>query len=59
MSTRLMYLLGFVLICVLLATSVYLEFVEGIMPCPLCVLQRICFALWGLFFLLGIFLHRR
>jgi disulfide bond formation protein DsbB len=58
MTQRLAYLLCFLTIAGILGTGVYLEVVEGIMPCPLCTLQRICFAACGCLFLIGVFLHR-
>jgi disulfide bond formation protein DsbB len=54
MSQRLAYSLSFLTICVILGTGVYLEYFQGIMPCPLCTLQRICFATLGILFLAGI-----
>jgi protein dithiol:quinone oxidoreductase len=59
MSTRTTYFLGFIVICTLLLTSVYLQLFAGIMPCPLCTLQRLSFALLGMLFLIGIFLHAK
>jgi disulfide bond formation protein DsbB len=56
MSIRLSYLFGFIIISLLLLTSLYFQIFEGIMPCPLCTLQRITFGLLGLVFLVGIFL---
>jgi disulfide bond formation protein DsbB len=53
MSTRLIYTLGFLFISALLLTSVYLQYFDGFIPCPLCTLQRFCFALLGGLFLLG------
>jgi protein dithiol:quinone oxidoreductase len=57
MSTRLAYFLGFIVICLLLLTSIYLQLFKGIMPCPLCTLQRLCFGLLGIVFLVGMLLH--
>lgn len=54
MSTRLTYFIGFILICLLLLTSIYLQLVDGVMPCPLCSLQRISFGILGILFLIGI-----
>lgn len=56
MSIRFTYFLALIVICFLLATSVYLQIVEGIIPCPLCTLQRFTFGLLGICFLFGIFL---
>ncbi|RDI46547.1 disulfide bond formation protein B [Aquicella lusitana] len=59
MSSRLLYFLGFVIICFLLATGFYLQYVDGIMPCPLCMLQRFCFAGLGILFFIGFFVHAK
>lgn len=59
MSIRLAYLLGLIVVSFLLLTSVYLQFMDGIMPCPLCSLQRVTFALLGIFFLIGVLLHTK
>jgi len=59
MSTRLYYLLGISLISLLLLTSIYLQLFEGIIPCPLCTLQRLTFGLLGILFLAGLFLYAR
>lgn len=54
MSQRLAYILSFLTVCVILGTGIYLEYFQGIMPCPLCTLQRICFATLGILFFAGI-----
>lgn len=54
MPTRHIYLLGFLLIMLLLAISAYLEVFAGIIPCPLCSLQRATFGFLGILFLLGL-----
>jgi disulfide bond formation protein DsbB len=59
MSQRLAYILCLLTVAGILATGVYLEVVEGIMPCPLCTLQRICFGICGLLSLLGVFLYQK
>lgn len=58
MPVRFAYLFGLIIIILLLAASFYLQFVKGIMPCPLCTLQRMTFVLLGIFFAIGIFVHR-
>lgn len=58
MSQRQAYIFSFLIVVVILGTGFYLEYFEGIMPCPLCTLQRICFGVSGLLFFLGIFLYR-
>ena len=42
----------------LLAYAYYLQFAQGEEPCPLCITQRICFFLVGLFALLSMFKYR-
>ncbi len=59
MSQRLAYIACFLIVAIILGTGFYLEYFEGIMPCPLCTLQRICFAASGILFFLGIFLYRK
>ena len=52
-SYRVCFAVGF-LICVgLLGYALYAEHVLGMIPCPLCVFQRIAFVVMGIFFLLG------
>lgn len=58
MSQRMAYIICFFTVLVILGTGVYLEYFDGIMPCPLCTLQRICFATSGVIFFLGIFLYQ-
>lgn len=58
-SIRKTYLLGFVIVSLLLLTSAYLQVYEGVIPCPLCSLQRLTFGLFGVLSLIGIFLHTK
>lgn len=58
MPIKYVYALGFFIVCVILGTSFYLQIHDGFQPCPLCTLQRLAFALLGVLFLLGVFLHR-
>jgi disulfide bond formation protein DsbB len=52
---RIGYLLGF-LVCVgLMGYALYLQYGEGIEPCPLCMLQRICVMAMGVVFLVAAF----
>ncbi|HEV8258195.1 MAG TPA: disulfide bond formation protein B [Casimicrobiaceae bacterium] len=52
---RIGYLLGF-LVCVgLMGYALYLQYVEGLEPCPLCMLQRICVIAMGVVFLVATF----
>jgi disulfide bond formation protein DsbB len=58
-SNRLIYLLGFLAVSGMLATGIYLQQVEGVIPCHLCILQRVCFVLMGGFFLIGALVHAK
>lgn len=58
MTQRQAYSVCFIIVLIILGTGIYLEYFDGVMPCPLCTLQRICFAALGLIFLLGIFLYQ-
>ncbi|MCS4502627.1 Disulfide bond formation protein B [wastewater metagenome] len=46
-------LLGFGFCAALLAFAVYLEHVQGLEPCPLCIFQRVTFAALGLVLLVA------
>lgn len=59
MATKKTYLLGLLIITFLMLTSLYLQFFEGILPCPLCTLQRLTFFAMGLCFLIGLFVHSK
>ncbi len=59
LPSRRPYLIGFLVICGLLLTSIYLQAVAGFIPCPLCILQRLMFFVLGVFFLLGILLYKK
>jgi disulfide bond formation protein DsbB len=52
-SFRAQYLTGFILCVALLAYALYVQYGMLMLPCPLCVLQRIAFAALGLAFLVG------
>ena len=52
-SFRTRFLLGFLACAGLLAYALYVQFVEGLMPCPFCILQRIAFAAIGIVMLAG------
>jgi disulfide bond formation protein DsbB len=59
MTIRSTYFMGFLAISFLLLTSIYLQIFEGIIPCPLCTLQRLSFGLLGIWFIIGILFHSR
>jgi len=52
-SYRTSFLVGFLACAALLAFALYAEYGLGMVPCPLCVFQRIAFLAMGIFFLLG------
>lgn len=52
-AVRTIYGIGFLIIVALLSASVGLQIVKQIMPCLLCVAQRLCFAGMGILLLLG------
>ncbi len=52
-SPRQLFLLAFVGCLLLMGGALYLEHVVGLQPCPLCVVQRVCVILFGLFALLA------
>jgi disulfide bond formation protein DsbB len=54
---RIAYLLGFAVCAGLIAYALYLQYVIGLEPCPLCVFQRICVIGMGLIFLVAAFHH--
>lgn len=44
---------GFLICAIVLAAAYYLQYVDGLEPCPLCIFQRVAFAALGLIFLLA------
>lgn len=54
MSLRSTYFIGFLLAASLFALSMYVQLIDGIMPCPLCVFQRATVGILGVIFLFGI-----
>lgn len=50
---RTAYLIGFVICVALLGYALYAEQQLNLMPCNLCILQRVAFVWMGLFFLIG------
>ncbi len=52
-SFRAQFLSGFVLCGSLIAYALYVQFGMLMLPCPLCILQRIAFAVMGVAFLIG------
>lgn len=57
-SPRIGFLSGFLACGLLLAVGAYLQFVEQLEPCPLCISQRLAFMATGLIFLIAA-IHNR
>ena len=53
MSTRMFFLTVMFSCIALMVFGLYLEYVQGLEPCPLCVFQRIAYILIGLIALIG------
>ena len=47
-ASRPLYLLAFITCVLLLAAAYYMEYVMGLLPCPLCIVQRFAILLIGL-----------
>ena len=58
-SQRNTYWLGFILILAFLAFAIYLEMFQGVTPCPLCILQRICLCGLAIVFFMGAIIKLR
>ena len=52
-SFRSQFLLGFLLCCGLIGFAIFSQFQWGLLPCPLCIFQRIGFAGLAAVFLIG------
>ena len=52
-SFRLQFLAGFLACAGLIGFALYSQEAWGLVPCPLCIFQRIAFAALGLVFLVG------
>jgi disulfide bond formation protein DsbB len=53
LQPRLLNLLGFAACVALMIAALVLQYVEGLEPCPLCILQRVAVMLLGAVFLLA------
>ena len=42
---RIAYFLAFFVCAILILYALYLQYIEGLEPCPLCVFQRICLSI--------------
>lgn len=58
-SARHGYLAGFLVCAALIGFALYLQYVEGEDPCPLCMLQRLAFVALGALFLVAALHHPR
>jgi disulfide bond formation protein DsbB len=47
------YLLGFIACAALMAWALWLQYGEGLEPCPLCMFQRVCVTAVGIVFLIA------
>lgn len=54
LTIRFSYFIGFILIGALLSTALLIEFQKGMIPCPLCVVQRSFLVALGVLFLIGV-----
>ncbi len=54
---RIAYFLAFFVCATLICYALYLQYIEGLEPCPLCVFQRICVIVMGILFLIAGFHH--
>ena len=52
-SFRLQFLLGFLICAALIGFALFSQEVWGLVPCPLCIFQRVAFAALGVVFLFG------
>jgi len=50
---RAAYLLGFIVCAALMAWALWLQYGEGLEPCPLCMFQRVCVSAVGIVFLIA------
>jgi disulfide bond formation protein DsbB len=55
---RIGYALGAAICAALLGYAYYLQYVKGLQPCPLCMVQRLCFYAMLFFFAVGALLGR-
>lgn len=53
LTFRSSFLLGFAACAALIGYAIYTQFHDGLLPCPLCIFQRLAFAALGLVFLVG------
>lgn len=59
MTTRNIYLITFILCALLLAGAYYLQYVAGLKPCVLCILQRVVYFAIAIITLLAVVINPR
>ena len=52
-NQRMLFAGGFALCAAMMAAALWLEYVEGLEPCPLCMLQRVSVVVLGVVMLIG------
>lgn len=58
-ASRPLYLLALIACVILMGVALYLEHVVGLVPCPLCIIQRVLLVLVGLVCLAALIHHPR
>jgi len=58
-KVRFGYFFAFLLIVFLLGLAEYLEIYKGMIPCPLCMLQRMVLIMLGVVFFIGMLFHMK
>jgi len=58
LSARRIFLLAVILVVVAMASALYLQYAVGLMPCPLCVIQRMGYIAAAIFALLAALVAR-
>ena len=53
LSSRAWFFIGFLVCTALILIALYLQYFVNLEPCPLCMLQRVCFIALGIVFLIG------
>lgn len=53
LSFRTFFTIGFLAVVAALGFAYYLQYGQGLEPCPLCIFQRVAMAVTGLIFLIG------
>lgn len=59
MNVRMMNGIGLIACCVAISFALYLQYVKGLEPCPLCILQRMAIIALGIGYLTAVIHHPR